>query len=46
MADGTINCNCHGSKFAVADGAVVDGPADTGLPERDISVTGEQILLA
>ena len=46
VADGTINCNCHGSKFAVADGAVVDGPADTPLAERGISVTGEQILLA
>jgi Rieske Fe-S protein len=46
VADGTINCNCHGSKFAVADGSVVDGPADTGLPERGISVTGEEILLA
>ena len=46
VADGTINCNCHGSKFAVADGSVVDGPADTPLPERGIAVTGEQILLA
>lgn len=46
VTDGTINCNCHGSKFAVEDGSVVDGPADTPLPERDISVTGEQILLA
>ena len=27
VTDGTINCPCHGSKFAVADGAVVDGPA-------------------
>lgn len=46
VTDGTINCNCHGSKFAVEDGSVVDGPADTPLPERGISVTGEQILLA
>jgi Rieske Fe-S protein len=46
VADGTINCNCHGSKFAVADGSVVDGPADTPLPERGIEVTGEEILLA
>jgi nitrite reductase/ring-hydroxylating ferredoxin subunit len=46
VVDGTINCNCHGSKFAVEDGSVVDGPADTPLPERDISVTGEQIRLA
>lgn len=46
VSDGTINCNCHGSKFAVADGSVVDGPADTPLPERGIAVTGEQILLS
>jgi Rieske Fe-S protein len=44
--DGTINCNCHGSKFAVADGSVVDGPAETGLPERRITVSGSEILLA
>jgi Rieske Fe-S protein len=46
VVDGTINCNCHGSKFAVADGAVVDGPASTPLPERSIEVTGEEIVLA
>jgi Rieske Fe-S protein len=46
VADGTINCNCHGSKFAVADGSVVDGPAETALPERRITVAGEEILLA
>jgi Rieske Fe-S protein len=46
VTDGTINCNCHGSKFDVADGSVVDGPAKSPLPERGISVTGEEILLA
>jgi Rieske Fe-S protein len=46
VADGTINCPCHGSKFAVADGSVVDGPAKSPLPERGIAVTGEDILLA
>jgi Rieske Fe-S protein len=46
VTDGTINCNCHGSKFSVADGSVVDGPAKKPLPERGIAVTGEQILLA
>jgi Rieske Fe-S protein len=46
VTDGTINCNCHGSKFAVEDGSVVDGPADTPLPERGIEVTGEEILPA
>ena len=46
VVDGTINCNCHGSKFAVEDGSVVDGPADSPLPEREISVAEEQIRLA
>jgi Rieske Fe-S protein len=46
VTDGTINCNCHGSKFAVADGSVVDGPADTPLAERGIAVTAEEIRLA
>lgn len=43
---GTIDCNCHGSKFSVEDGSVVDGPARKPLPERKISVSGEEILLA
>lgn len=46
VSEGTINCPCHGSKFAVADGAVVDGPANDPLPERNIEVNGEQIVLA
>ena len=46
VTDGTINCNCHGSKFAVADGSVVDGPAEKPLPERRITVSGEEIRLA
>ena len=46
VSDGTISCPCHGSRFAVADGSVVDGPAESPLPERQIEVTGEEILLA
>jgi Rieske Fe-S protein len=46
VGDGTIGCPCHGSRFALADGSVVEGPADTPLPERGIAVSGEEIRLA
>lgn len=38
VKDGTINCGCHGSRFSVADGTVVDGPASTALPTVRITV--------
>lgn len=46
VADGTINCDCHGSKFAIADGSVTAGPASRPLPERAVLVRGDQITLA
>ncbi len=42
---GTINCGCHGSKFAL-DGTVSNGPATSALPTRAVKVTGNQISLA
>ncbi|GAB1514074.1 Rieske 2Fe-2S domain-containing protein [Actinophytocola sp. KF-1] len=42
---GTINCNCHGSKFAL-DGSVAQGPASAPLPAVAVKVTGDQISLA
>ena len=35
---GTINCNCHGSKFSIEDGSVVRGPAPSPLGEVSVSV--------
>lgn len=39
----TIDCACHGSKFALADGSVANGPADIALPEIAIKITGDEI---
>ena len=43
---GTIDCNCHGSKYSIADGSVVNGPATQGLAEKAITVDGDSISLA
>ncbi|MEU4287216.1 Rieske (2Fe-2S) protein [Kribbella sp. NPDC026596] len=45
VANGTINCDCHGSKYAIATGAVVDGPAPRPLPPKQITVSGDSITL-
>jgi Rieske Fe-S protein len=46
VAGGTINCPCHGSKFAIADGSVKDGPAPRPLSPIAVSVDGDAITLA
>jgi len=46
VRDGVIVCPCHGSKFAIADGAVTAGPAKSPLPEKSVSVEGDSIVLA
>ncbi|MFE4694729.1 Rieske (2Fe-2S) protein [Streptomyces sp. NPDC056749] len=45
VADGTIDCACHGSRFAVVDGAVEQGPATKPLPAERITVEGGGIRL-
>ena len=45
VANGTINCPCHGSTFSIADGSVVAGPAARPLTPAPIAVTGGTITL-
>jgi len=35
---GTVTCPCHGSTFALADGAVVTGPATSPQPSLEVRV--------
>lgn len=46
VAEGIINCPCHGSKFDAADGSVKAGPATTPLAAAPITVQGDSITLA
>ncbi|MFI1101241.1 Rieske (2Fe-2S) protein [Streptomyces melanogenes] len=46
VADGTINCPCHGSKYRVADASVAAGPAPRPLPPERITVENGSIHLA
>ncbi|MFF3156256.1 Rieske (2Fe-2S) protein [Streptomyces sp. NPDC057910] len=45
VADGTIDCPCHGSKYRIADASVAQGPATRPLPARQITVDKDSILL-
>jgi Rieske Fe-S protein len=44
VSKGTINCPCHGSKFSIKDGSVVNGPAPSPLASIAIKVEGTSIF--
>jgi len=45
IADGRIDCPCHGSEYSITDGAVLAGPAPRPLPAKTIKITGDSIFL-
>jgi Rieske Fe-S protein len=51
VSDGTINCPCHGSRFSIEDGSVVEPALGSSaqqppLPAAAITVNGDEIELA
>ena len=45
IANGTINCACHGSEYDITTGAVKRGPATKALPEKSVTVSGDGITV-
>jgi Rieske Fe-S protein len=45
VVDNQIVCPCHQSYFSAEDGAVISGPAKTGLASADVQIDGDYVVL-
>jgi Rieske Fe-S protein len=45
-AGGEFDCSCHGSRFAAATGAVLEGPAVRSLDPSAVSTSGGAVVIA
>ena len=46
IANGDIECGCHGSRFSIKDGSVVNGPATQPLQKLTATVKGGEITVS
>ncbi len=45
VANGTIDCPCHGGQFKITNGAVVAGPPPSSLPARQVKIVNGMVVL-
>jgi Rieske Fe-S protein len=45
VADGLIQCPCHGARFSIVDGSVKAGPAPRPLPKQAITIEDGAVVL-
>ncbi|HET9873812.1 MAG TPA: Rieske (2Fe-2S) protein [Propionibacteriaceae bacterium] len=41
-----IMCPCHGSRFSITDGSVINGPAENPLAPVNFSVSGSNVVIS
>jgi len=45
LDENTVVCGCHGSRFDLTNGTVVQGPARRPVPSFSVTVVGEDLMV-